>query len=298
MALLIGLWNIAGTRAHAALDRPDTNSGVRIKVTAAEEQWIQTHPQVRWGFDPDWPPFSSFDSYHRLTGIDADLTRLVARRTGLQLSMVSGASWADVYAKAIAGDVDFLSATAKTDERQAAFDYTTAYAAFPVVVVTRNEAPFLTTMPDLRSLTIAAARDHVITEQLKRDFPTSRLILTDNPEQALKLVAHGSADATVQNLAVACRAIRLNGLTNLKLSGITHYEFPLRFAVRKDAPELTSILNKGLATITADEQETIFAAHLTPDIGKARDWSAWRRRAPRGRRRTPTPARPGSSRRP
>jgi len=65
-------------------------------------------------------------------------------------------------------------------------------------------------------------------------------------EQALKLVAHGGAEATVQNLAVACRIIRMNGLTNLKLAGITHHEFPLRFAVRKDAPELTSILNKGL----------------------------------------------------
>jgi signal transduction histidine kinase len=93
------------------------------------------------------------------------------------------------------------------------------------------------------------------------------------------MVAHGQADATVQNLAAASRAIRLDGLTNLKISGVTRYEFPLRFAVRKDAPELASILNKALATVTPDEQETIYAAHLTPDIGKARDWGMWRRRA-------------------
>src|SRR5262249_29874533 len=55
--------------------------------------------------------------------------------------------------------------------------------------------------------------------------------------------------------------------------------FPLRFAVRHDAPELVSILNKGLATITPREEELIYAAHLTPDVARARDWGVWRRRA-------------------
>lgn len=251
----------------------------RIVLTESEQAWIKAHPQVRWGFDPNWPPFSSYDSYQRLVGIDFDLTLLVARRAGLQLSIVSGASWAEVYAKAKAAEVDFLSATAKSPERAADFYYTHAYGTFPVVIVTRNQAPFLTTMSDLESLSISEAKDHVITELLKRDLPSARFILTDDAEESLKLVANAGADATVQNLAVACRIIRVNGLTNLKISGVTRYEFPLRFAVRKDEPELVSILDKSLATITPEEQETIYAAHLTPDIGRARDWGMWRRRA-------------------
>src|SRR5262249_34591012 len=38
-------------------------------------------------------------------------------------------------------------------------------------------------------------------------------------------------------------------------------------------------LNKGLATITPREAEAIAAAHLVPDIARARDWGVWRRRA-------------------
>lgn len=263
----------------AAAALADPKSDVRVTLSDAERNWIGAHPQVRWGFDPNWPPFSSFDLDHRLVGIDADLTRLVAQRVGIQLSIVAGKSWADIYAKAKAGEVDFLSATAKTPERLGAFNYTRAYGAFPVVVITRSDAAFLTLMRDLGGVSIAASRDHVITDQLHRDLPTAHFILTDNAEEALKLVAHGQADATVQNLAVASRVVRLNGLTNLKISGMTQYEFPLRFAVRKDEPELVSILNKGLETVTANELETIYAGHLTPDIGKARDWAMWRRRA-------------------
>jgi len=271
--------SIAAVSGGKLASAQPTQPEPRVQLTEAEEAWLHSHPQVRWGFDPDWPPFSSFDPDHRLVGIDADITRLVARRAGLRLVPVEAASWSNVFAKAQAGEVDFLSATARSPERLAAFEYTRQYGAFPVVVVTRNEAPFLTTIPDLSRLTISAPRGHITTSQLQRDLPGARFVLTDSAEEALKLVSIRKVDATVQNLAVACRVIRLHALTNLKIAGVTHYEFPLRFAVRRDAPELASLLNKGLATLTPDEEERIYSAHLTPDVAKARDWGLWRRRA-------------------
>jgi len=234
---------------------------------------------VRWGADPDWPPFSTLDREGKVVGIDADITRLVAERVGLRIVFVRASSWAQVFEQAKAGEVDFLSATARSPERLESFLYSHGYGSFPVVIITRENSPFLTAELSLHSMTMAEARDHVTTTQLQQDLPTAKFILTDTTEEALQLVARGKADGTVQNLAVATRIVRLGGLTNLKISGVTHYEFPLRFAVRKDAPELVSILNKGLATLTPHETEAIYAAHLVPDIAKARDWAAWRRRA-------------------
>jgi signal transduction histidine kinase len=277
IAILIAA--VPGTRVSFA---QGTRPEPVVQLTEAEQAWLRSHPQVVWGFDPDWPPFSSYDADGRLVGIDADITRLVAQRVGLPLLPVEADSWSNVFAEALAGEVDFLSATAKSPERLASFDYTRSYGAFPVVVITRTEAPFLTTMADLAVLKLSAQRGHVTTSQLQEKLPDTRLVLTDTAEDSLKLVASGKADATVQNLAVATRVIRLNGLTNLKIAGVTRYEFPLRFAVRKDEPELASILNKGLATLTADEEERIYAAHLTPDIAQARNWGLWRRWAVHG----------------
>jgi signal transduction histidine kinase len=250
-----------------------------VQLTESERTWLAAHLHVRWGIDPDWPPFSTFDRNGALIGIDADITRLVAARVGLQLTMVRAATWSEVLAKARAGEVDFLSATSDLPERAIMFNFTRDYGLFPVVIVTREEAPFLTLELDLRGMSIAAARDHVATRQLERDFPELHFVYTDTTEQALQLVSRRNADAAVVNLPVATRAVRLNGLTNLKISGITRYEFSIRFAVRKDMPELAAILDKGLATITPAELERIYAAHLTPDIGKARNWGVWRRRA-------------------
>ena len=250
-----------------------------VELTEAERAWVRAHPEVRWGSDPNWPPFTSYDAKRKLIGIDADLTRLAAERAGLRIVPVETKSWSEVLAKARSGTVDFLSGTARTAERMEDFDFTEEYCTFPVVMIVKDDGPFMTFEQALGSMKVAMERDNVITVQLQQDFPRAQFILTDSVESALRMVSRGTAEVTVHNLAVATSVIRVKGLTNLKISGVTHYEFPLRFAVRKDAPELKSILNKGLATITRGEQERIHAAHLVPDVAQARDWSAWRRRA-------------------
>jgi signal transduction histidine kinase len=264
--------------AHADKTNGLASRDSTARHTEAEQVWLRAHPEIRWGVDPDWPPFSSYDRQGKLVGIDADITRLAAQRVGLHLQVVPGNSWSEVLAKANAGEVDFLSATAQSSQRLEGYIYSTEYGSFPVVIITRDESPFLIPVPDLGSLSLAVQRDHVTTLRLQRDFPSARFVFTQTAEEALQAVAHRRADATVQNLAVATRTIRLKGLTNLKIAGITAYEFPLRFAVRKDYPELASLLNKGLATISQKEQETILAAHLTPDVADAANWARWRRR--------------------
>lgn len=266
-------------RAEMPLTNFDAANRATVQLTVAERAWLKNHSEVRWGADPNWPPFSSWNRTNQLIGIDADIVRLAAARVGLNVKPVIANSWSEVFAKAKAGEIDFLSGTAKTPERLAIFAYTEQYGAFPVVIIARADAPFLTPSANLQSLIISEPRDNVITWRLQQDYPSARIILTENAEQAIKLVSLYKVDATVENLAVASRVIRVNGLTNLKIAGVTRYEFPLSMAVRKDMPELKAILEKGLATITSSEVERIYAAHLTPDIAQARNWGLWRRLA-------------------
>jgi signal transduction histidine kinase len=255
------------------------NRQVKVELTPEERDWLAAHPLVRWGADPDAPPFSSFGRDGKLEGIDTDITLLVAHRVGLNLSFVRAVTREELLEKAKAGEIDILSTITETPEPLESFSLTDTFSDFPIVFVTRQDSPFFTSPLDIGSMALAQAREYPATVHLEQHFPAIRLHYTDTPEEALKLVARGKADATIMNLATATRVVRLNGLTNLKISGVTHFSFPLRLAVRKDAPELLSILNKGLATITPREQELIHAAHLTPDIGKARNWGIWRRRA-------------------
>src|SRR5690242_5939530 len=66
---------------------------VAVHLTAPEQAWLRTHPVVRWGEDPNWPPFSQYDNHHNLVGIDADIVRLAIARAGLKVTPVRADSW-------------------------------------------------------------------------------------------------------------------------------------------------------------------------------------------------------------
>jgi hypothetical protein len=90
-------------------------------------------------------------------------------------------------------------------------------------------------------------------------------------------VAENKADATALNLASASYIVHMRGLSNLKISGFTEIEFFLAIAVRKELPDLYSILKKGLATIGPKEKEAIYGAYITAETREQIDWKAWRR---------------------
>src|SRR4051812_39687780 len=95
----LAVWAVAvvGLLSLGATATPSTQEAM-VQLTPAERAWLAAHPQVRWGMDPDWPPFSGFDHKGQLVGIDADITRLVAARVGLRLTIIRTAAWPEMLA--------------------------------------------------------------------------------------------------------------------------------------------------------------------------------------------------------
>ena len=248
-------------------------------LSQSEQSWLQQHPVVHWGADPQWPPFSSFDRQGRISGIDVDIVQLLAARTGLHLEFVETPTWSETLRKAGTGEIDFIGGIAHTEERERLLGlrFTEMFCNFPTAIVTRKDMPFATSLRDLKSRKVALPKDYATTEELRALYPETRVLLTENEEESMLAVAESKADATALNLASASYIVHMRGLTNLKISGFTEIEFFLSVAVRKDLPELYSILKKGLSTIGPKEKEAIYAAYIIPDTLKRLEWRTWRR---------------------
>ena len=257
-ALIVICWPLLKAAAPVPVNPSAiASSPVSLNLTPQEQAWLRQHPQIRVGMDPSWPPYSYYSHDDRMVGMDVDFLQILQQRLGITFVQISGQNWSEVYAKIKTHEIDMLASVALTPERRAVLNFTGSYVEFPVGIITREDAPFMIGFPALEGHIVAAPRDYAPTLLLQRDYPKVQLIITDNLAEALRLVSKGKAFAILDNLPSANYLIKDQGLSNLKVAGITSYQFALRYGVRKDWPELPGILDKALASISDQERESL-----------------------------------------
>lgn len=228
-----------------------------IRWTEDELSFVQEHPVVRLGVDPEFIPFEFIDEYGEYKGIAADYLELISQKTGLVFEVVKGLSWPQAYDMALSGQIDMLPAVGRTAEREKHFLFSEPYYYFKRVIVTRNTDTAISGMEDLEGLTVAVQRNSSHHSYLL-SFPEINLSIYNSVEAALTAVAAGTERAYVGNLATTTYLIRTNGLTNLRtVSFDAESHQSIHFAVRKDWPQLVSILNKVLHAISDKEKQEI-----------------------------------------
>jgi two-component system sensor histidine kinase/response regulator len=238
------------------LATPSFASNNSISWTEDELSFLEEHPVIRLGVDPGFVPFEFIDGDGEYKGIAADYLELMSQKTGLQFEFMSLA-WPEAYDMALVGDVDALPAIGKTDDREKHFLFSEPYYYYKRVIVTRDIDTHISGIEDLEGLAVAVQRNSSHHSYLL-SYPNINLSLYDSVEAALTNVVTGTEKAFVGNLATTNYMIRSHGLTNLRfVSFEPEKQQALYFAVRKDWPELVSIFNKAMATITESEKLAI-----------------------------------------
>jgi signal transduction histidine kinase len=280
-AWLTGLYIVAFSAVMETSAAEPTRDLGPVLLTEAELAWEKQHPVVYYGLDPQWPPFSWVTDQGEIAGIDADMVNLLAKRTGLNMQLVRTTSWSETLRKATTGEIDFIGGIARTEQRKTVLGlrFTEIFCDFPTAIVTRMDTPFLTSMETLESRRVALPRNYATTEEFLKMYPNARVVLTENEEESMLFVSGNEADATMVNIASAGYIVHSKGLSNLKISGFSDLNFHLSVGVRPGGPELLSILQKGLASISLREKERIYAGYITPAIRNEIHWKTWRRRA-------------------
>ena len=228
-----------------------------VLLTAAEQQFLRDHPTIRIGFDPEFAPFEFIDSDGNSKGIAFDYVALLNERLGANLQVVHGLSWQDAISAIKNKQLDVLPCVGKTAERSAYLHFSAPYLDYYRVIITRSQHPFVSDLQDLSGQQIAvqahSSHSGYIREQTTlpvTEFPTL--------QEALLALSSGKVDAFVGNVTSSSYWIRKLNLNNVKIAApVSHQVYSLHFAVRNDWPQLVSILNKGLASISYEEKSRI-----------------------------------------
>jgi len=256
LALAIAL--ASGGSYFAPIASAAVPEALMLKLTDGEKAWLAEHKTMRLGVDPAYPPFDFIAEDGTYSGMASDYARLVGERLGVTLEVVPGLSWSQVIEGVKSGAVDLLPAVTKTPERDEFMNFSREHLNFPDVIFMRDDHPLVAGLPDMKGRKVAFVEGYATAEHIMTKYPTVQSLVVESPLLALKAVAEGKADATVQNLGVAAYLIKKHDFTNLVVAAPADLGQPgLSFGVRKDWPELVPIIDKVLASITPAEEAAI-----------------------------------------
>ncbi|MCB2189042.1 MAG: transporter substrate-binding domain-containing protein [Deltaproteobacteria bacterium] len=244
-----------------------------MALTPKERDWLKKHPRLRLGVDPQWEPFEFVGPEKKYAGMASDYVHVLEDKLGIKMAMVPGLTWVQALAQARAGQIDIFACLARTPTREQILNFTKPYLQFPMVIVTKVDAPFLTALADLGGKTVAVGQGYASHEILASQHPDIRLHPVAEVKDGLRLVSQGEVDAFVGNLASVTHFTNQAGLTNLKIAASTPYTYDLCFGVRKDWPELVGILDRAISGISPGQKARIHNAWVSMRFEHGVNWN-------------------------
>lgn len=241
--------------AFAGPAEPHTVNTESVVLSAEEMAWLAEHPVVRLAPDPDFPPIEFVDKNGNYRGIAADFIHLLESKLPLKFEIVVLKNWNEAIKQAQSRQIDMFGAAVPTPERLKYMRFTRPYVEFPAVVLVRDSAVDFPHLDELKGKRVAVVSNYADHEYMLRTYPEIPLDVMPDISSGLRQVSFGKVDAMVLNLASASYYIQKDGISNLKVTQDTDFVFDLSFASRSDWPLLTTILEKGLAAISAEEKK-------------------------------------------
>lgn len=226
----------------------------QITLTANEHAWLDAHPDITLGIDSDWEPYVMVDDKGGTTGIEPDLIARINELTGANIRLVTG-EWSAMVEKARAREIDGLAVSAYHKERTENFLFTDSpYTVSKYIFASSLD---IRSMEDLAGMRIGLRQGNLLEEKQLQAIPGITLVPTNSDETLVSLLQSGQVDAAIGSSSLRLTVLE-RMLTDIKIAFIVpDSETEILYSVRKDWPELHTIMNKALAAISLGERLSI-----------------------------------------
>lgn len=245
-----------------------------IALTIEEKKFLKNHPIIKIGIDPAWPPFEWWGDDGQYKGISSDYVKLLEKRLGIKINAQKINSWGDVHKRLKNRTIDMAPCLHETLARKTYLNFTKPYLSYPVVIITRKESPFVGSINSLSGKKVGAVKGYAYQEILLSKYPKLIIQEDETTLECLNNLSTGRTDAFIGNLAVSSYLIQKNSISNLKVAaaaeGLTRSD--LAMGVRSDWPELVSIIDKALGTISHQEKNEIANKWLSLKFVHSTSW--------------------------
>ncbi len=242
-----------------ALAEP-TSTPALVELTSAEKTWLAAHPVIRVGAETNYAPYEFQDSRQRFVGVVADYLEIIRYKLGARFQITQLPDFGAVESRLRRKELDVILAVARSADREEFLSFTQPYLHYVNVIVTRDDYSFVSGLKDFQENRVAVVEGHSSKQLTAKVYPNFNVTAYPDLLEGLIAVSTGKTDGLVDDIFPIVYTIRYRQISNLKIATAVEKALqPQGFSVgvRKDWPELVSILDKVLLTITHEEQREI-----------------------------------------
>ena len=226
----------------------------KLALTPAESAWLTQSPVVRVAVRSGWMPmeFQLENARHR--GLAIDYLQRISRATGLVFQLVN-------YRPDIRPDEVDMIASVSGQQIPLGFQrLAQPYLVIRNAIYINQDSPILSASDDPHAFErarVAVFKHGLLPRQLHAHYPQMQLVHVDIADEAFDALEHGLVDAYIGNELVIDYHIDYHRLAFVRKLGTVPMTSQISMAASSQAPLLASVLEKGLASVSAEQTAII-----------------------------------------
>ncbi|WP_052746107.1 diguanylate cyclase [Sulfurovum lithotrophicum] len=227
-----------------------------IGLSQEESSYLNTKNVITYCSDPDWLPLSAIVQGKHI-GMDADYLSILSEKIGRPFHLVPTKNWNESLRFAKEGKCDILTLAMETPKRKEYLLFTNPILNIPLVLVTGIDKGFYTNLRELADKKIGITKGYAYEELFKKINPGIKLVGVESVTKGMQMVAKGQLFGFIDNLKSIGYLIQKEYVGTLKISAKFDQNLVLGYGVRKNQPQLRSILNKAITTLNEGKIQAI-----------------------------------------
>ncbi|MFY9106776.1 transporter substrate-binding domain-containing protein [Aliarcobacter cryaerophilus] len=206
----------------------DTN----LQLTQQEKEFIEkTHFNI--AITKNWYPISFEGDKDKALGISSEFWEIIVNKLNLKTTNTFFKSFDEQIKSLQSGKSDIIFSVGESESRKNFGYFSNEYLKFPISIVTKKDEHFIENIDDIINKKIAVGNNFTAHNLLKEKYPNIDLVLVNSVEEGLNLVSKKEVFAFVDIKPILTYNIAKFEFKDLKVSGNSGINFPLKIMVRK-----------------------------------------------------------------
>ncbi len=227
-------------------------TGCSKKTDKDQLAQIKENGEIVIAMEGCWAPWTYHDENDTLVGFDVEVGKLIAQKLGVKAKFVE-VDWDGIFAGIDAKRYDMAcNGVGYTEERALKYDFTAPYAFTHTALIVKKSDDSIKSFSDLKGKTT--------TNSLGSTYATlaeslgAKVVTIDSFDETLELVAHGRADATLNDSATFYYYNMVQPDNMFKVASLTEESEKICIPLRKgeESKSLRQAIDTAIAELMAD----------------------------------------------